>query len=84
MLNLPVLVLSVTVATLHSAIFHLLSGQTVRQLFVAWLVGLLGFAIGQGLAVTFGWWDIRIGELHLLAASVSCWVFMILARRIML
>ena len=84
MLNLPLLVLSLTIATLHSAIFHLLSGQTMRQLFFAWLIGLLGFAIGQGVAAAFGWSDIRIGELHLLAASVSCWALMILARRMML
>ncbi len=84
MLNMPLLLLSLTIATLHSAIFHLLSGQTMRQLFVAWLAGLLGFALGQGLAVAIGWRGVRIGELHLLAASASCWLFMVLARRIML
>jgi len=84
MLFIPWLVLSLTIATVYSAIFHLLSGQTMRQLFGAWLAGLLGFAVGQGLAVAFGWWDIRVGELHLLAASACCWVFMVLARRIML
>jgi hypothetical protein len=84
MLSLPLLVLSLTIATLYSAVFHLLSGQTMRQLSITWLAGLLGFALGQGLAVVIGWGDIRIGELHLLAASVSCWLFMVLARRIIL
>lgn len=84
MLYIPWLVLSLTIATLYSATFHLLSGQTMRQLFGSWLAGLLGFAVGQGVAVAFGWRDIRIGELHLLAASAFCWLFMMLARRMML
>jgi uncharacterized membrane protein YjjP (DUF1212 family) len=84
MLHLPLLVLSAVIATLYGALFHLLWGETFRELGVSWLAGLIGFAFGQALASSFNLGDIRIGELHLLAASAVCWLFMILARRVIL
>jgi uncharacterized membrane protein YjjP (DUF1212 family) len=84
MLNSPLLVLSAVIATLYSALFHLLWGQTFRELGISWLAGMVGFGLGQVLASSFGWGDIRIGELHLLAASAFCWLFMALARRLKL
>ncbi len=78
----PLLVLSVVIATLYAAIFHFFWGSTLRQLLVSWLAALLGFGVGQAIASAFSWHDILIGELHLLAASVACWLSMALARRV--
>lgn len=80
----PLLVLSVVIATLYAAVFHFFWGSTLRQLLISWLAALLGFSIGQVVASAFSWRDILIGELHLLTASVICWVSMALARRIKL
>jgi len=76
----PLLVLSLVIATLYGAVFHLLWGKTWKQLLISWAAALLGFAIGQILASAFSWRDLLIGELHLLAASVTSWLFMFLAR----
>jgi hypothetical protein len=84
MLHLPLLVLSLVIATLYSALFHLLWGKSFRELAVSWLSAVIGFGLGQALAASSGWADISIGELHLLAASLVCWVSMALARRLKL
>ena len=84
MLHLPLLVLSAVIATLYSALFHLLWGETFKELGISWLAGLIGFGLGQALASSVNWGDVRIGELHLVAASAICWLFMALARRLKL
>lgn len=82
MLNVPLLVLSLVIATLYSSLFHLRWGTTLRELFTSWVAALLGFASGQLLASAFSWRDVLIGELHLMAASIACWLFMALAKRL--
>ena len=82
MLHLPLLVLSLVIATLYGALFHLLRGQTLRELTIYWAAAVLGFASGQLLAAAFSWPDVLIGELHLVAASVASWLFMALAKRL--
>jgi hypothetical protein len=77
----PMLVLSLVIATLYAALFHLLGGKTMRDLGVTWLAAVVGFAVGQVLASALGWADPMIGELHLLAASAASWLAMALARR---
>jgi hypothetical protein len=79
--NDPLLILSLVLVTLYSALFHLLWGRTFKQLLLSWLAALLGFAVGQVLASAVGWRDLLIGELHLITASVMCWLLMALARR---
>ena len=50
MFHLPLLVLSLVIATLYSALFHLLWGRTLKQLFIYWLAAIVGFGIGQVVA----------------------------------
>lgn len=83
-LHVPLLVLSLVIATLCSALFHLLWGKTFKELAISWLSAVIGFGLGQVLASSFGWADILIGELHLLAALLVCWLLMALARRLKL
>lgn len=80
--NLPMLVLSLVIATLYSSLFHLRWGKTLRELFISWVAALLGFASGQLLASAFSWRDVLIGELHFVTATVACWLFMALAKRL--
>lgn len=80
----PLLVLSLVLATLYAAAFHLLWGKSGKGLLVSWMSAVLGFAVGQILAASLGWRDVLIGELHLLGASLFCWLFMFLASRLRL
>jgi len=82
MLNIPLLVLSLVIITSYSALFHLLWGETLKELFVYWLAALIGFSGGQLLASVFAWSDVMIGELHLLVASAICWLFMAFAKQL--
>jgi hypothetical protein len=76
----PSLILSLVVATLYAAAFHLLSGKNAKQLLITWLAALVGFAFGQAVATLLSWRDPVIGELHLVPASAASWLGMFLAR----
>ncbi|MBM4431004.1 MAG: hypothetical protein FJ026_11760 [Chloroflexi bacterium] len=82
LLRSPVVILSLVIATLYAAVFHLLWGKTLRELLLYWVTALLGFAAGQMLASRLSWRDINIGEIHLLAASAASWLGMVFARRL--
>ncbi len=84
MFSSPVLLLSLVVATLYAAAFHLLRGKSWKQLFITWLAALVGFGVGQAVATLLSLGDPLIGELHLVAASVGSWLFMFLAGTIRL
>jgi len=82
MLQSPLVVLSLVIATLYGALFHLWRGRTIQELLTYWGAAVLGFASGQLLASAFAWPDVMIGELHFVAASVASLLFMILARQL--
>ena len=84
MFSLPSLILSLVVATLYAAAFHLLRGKSGRQLLITWVAALAGFGSGQVLATLLSWRDPLIGELHLVTASAASWLFMFLARSLRL
>jgi len=79
--NYPMLVLSLVLVTLYSALFHLLWGRTFKHFVLSWLAAAVGFAVGQLLASAMGWHDLLIGELHLATASILSWLLMAFARR---
>ena len=78
----PLLVLSLVIATLYAALFHLLRGQTMRDLVLYWATSLLGFAAGHLIAAGLSWPDPLIGELHVVPASVASLLLMSFAQRI--
>jgi hypothetical protein len=82
--SLSTVVLSLAIATLYAALFHLLWGKSLKELIRHWLAALLGFGAGQLLASGLNWRDVRIGELHVLSASVFCWLSVFLVRRVRL
>jgi hypothetical protein len=84
MFSSPSLILSLVVATLYAAAFHLLGGRSGRQLLITWLAALVGFGSGQALATLLSWHDPLIGELHLVTASAISWLFMFLAKSLRL
>ena len=84
MFSSPALLLSLVVATLYAAAFHLLRGRSGKQLLITWVAALVGFGAGQVLATLLSLGDPLIGELHLLTASATSWLFMFLARSVRL
>jgi hypothetical protein len=80
--HVPLLTLSLTIATLYGALFHLLRGRTLQELLIYWVAAVAGFAGGQLLASGLSWPDVLIGELHLVAASLACWLFLAFAERL--
>jgi len=82
MVHSPLLVLSLVIATLYAALFHLLRGQTMRDLVLYWAASLIGFAAGHLIAAALSWPDPLIGELHIAPASVVSVSLMSFARRL--
>jgi len=82
MLRAPVFALSMVTATLYAALFHLLWGETLKELLISWLAAVGGLLAGQVLARVFGWPDLRIGELRFLTATLSSWLSMAFVRRL--
>jgi hypothetical protein len=82
MVHSPLLVLSLVIATLYAALFHLLRGQTMRDLVLYWAASLLGFAMGHLIASALSWPDPLIGELHVAPASVASLLLMSFAQRL--
>jgi len=80
MFSSTVVILSLVLATLYAAAFHLLWGKTGRQLVITWLAALLGFGSGQVLGILVSLSDVMIGEVHMVAASAVSWLFMYLAK----
>jgi len=76
----PALLLSLVVALLYAALFHLWQGRTLRDLRVFCLAALAGFAIGQGvgLLVRLPW--LVIGQVHMLEASLFSWLALLIAK----
>lgn len=84
MFSTPALILALVVATLYAAAMHLLGGRTGRQLLVTWIAAVVGFGVGQVLATLLAWRDPLVGELHMVTASATSWLFMFLARSLRL
>ena len=84
MISSPSLVLWLILSTLYAAAFHILVGQTWRELFISWLAALVGFLCGQLLALLAGWPDLVIGQIRLVSSFVGSLLSVFLARRLRL
>jgi hypothetical protein len=82
MVHTPLLALSLVIATLYAAVFHLLRGQTMRDLVLYWGASLVGFAVGHLIAAALSLPDPLIGELHVAPASLASLLSMALAQRL--
>lgn len=78
----PALILSLLLAGLYIALFHLLWGQDRAELARYGLMGLLGFGLGQLLAGALDSRRWMIGEVHLLEGTIFCWVCLFIAKRL--
>jgi hypothetical protein len=78
----PTIVLALVLATLYAGLFHLLLGGGFRLLAVDWAASVVGMLAGQLAANLLAWEGPCIGELHVVASSVTAWIAMTLAHRL--
>jgi len=80
MFQLPALALSVLIASILSVVFFIWSGKTARDLAAYWVAGVLGFLVGQWLAVALGFHFIVLGQVHLVEGGVLCILSLFVAK----
>jgi len=73
------LVLGFLISTIYGALFHLLVGGKPRRLLLYVLASWIGFVLGHFLGDLLGIEALKLGTIHLLAASIGSWTALILA-----
>lgn len=76
----PAAVLSLIIGGIYSALFHLMYGRTLKDLAIFSIAGIVGFGVGQAIAVIFDWQFFSIGTLHIFEATAMCWLALYLIR----
>ena len=76
----PALLLSVLIASIYGALFHLWRGRTFRELPLYLIASGLGFALGQLAGNLFGLDIFAIGPIHIIEASLGSWVMLFIAK----
>ncbi len=66
----PYILLSLLLGGAYGTAFHLWRGKTIRDLIVYFLTGIIGFGLGQAIAVLLDFNLFLIGPIHLLEATV--------------
>jgi len=76
----PALALSLTLATLYAALFHLWKGEAGSELALYWLASVIGFGLGQlgGLHSPFP--SLLIGKLHVVEATLGAWLLLFVVK----
>ena len=78
----PALLLSLVIALIYAALFHLWQGRTLRDLGVFALAAVVGFAAGQGVGqlTHFEW--LVVGQVHMVEGSLFSWMALLIANRL--
>jgi hypothetical protein len=80
MLQLPALVLSLLLASAYAAIFYVMAGRKLRDLFLFWTASVLGFSLGQVAADMLDSLPWTIGEVHIVEATVGALLLLFVAN----
>lgn len=80
MLQAPTLLLSLVLASIYAAAFHLWLGRRLRDLFFFWLASVVGFASGQIASYLLEIVPWTIGQVHVVEATLISVLFLVLAR----
>jgi hypothetical protein len=80
MFQLPALVLSVLIASIESVIFFIWQGKTVRAFAAYWVAGVLGFLLGQGLAIALNFSFLMLGQIHIVEGVVVCAIALVVVK----
>ncbi|MBK9054120.1 MAG: hypothetical protein IPL78_25365 [Chloroflexi bacterium] len=74
------LIFAFLLATAYGAGFHLLVGGPVRRIPTYIIASWLGFTIGHFVGAVLGITWFKLGTVHLLTASLTAWIMLVLAR----
>jgi uncharacterized membrane protein YfcA len=66
MFQLPAVVLSIVIASICAVLFYIWQGKTPRNLAAYWVGSVLGFWIGQVIAISLDWPFPTLGQVHLI------------------
>ncbi|MEZ4733531.1 MAG: hypothetical protein R3E79_41070 [Caldilineaceae bacterium] len=77
---LPALVLGCLFCLGYAALLHLWVGRNLHDLLLSLLMAVIGFGFGQVIGFLIQTSLFQIGQLHLLEASIGCWLLMVVAR----
>ena len=80
MINIPSILFAAILSTLYGAGFHLWRGGSAGRLLLFLVLSWAGFASGQVLANKLGWMFDLYGQTHLVVASLSSLVFLIIGN----
>ena len=69
----PAVILSLLVGGFHTALFMFLHGRGGGQLYIAYVAAALGAWAGDAIGGRLSIDPIRIGDFHVIAASVVAW-----------
>ena len=78
MIQEPSLVLSLLLASVYAAAFHLWKGRRLRDLLFYWLASVLGFAAGHLVGEKLALVPWTLGQIHIIEATVGAFLFLFL------
>jgi hypothetical protein len=78
--SLPMVLLSIVLASLYAGVFQLMKGKTAAELPLFWGVSLIGFVTGQLAAYSLRTSVLMIGEVHLLEGTAASLAFLAIVR----
>jgi hypothetical protein len=78
----PALLLGVLLSIAYASLLHLWGGRSLRDLLIYMAAAAGGFAVGQLLGVLLQLPLPRIGQVHIVEASIFAWLALIGAREL--
>jgi hypothetical protein len=76
----PALVLGVLLVVGYAALLHLWGGRSLQELFLYLASAAIGFAVGQLVGMLLQMPLPRIGQIHVVEASIFAWLALLGAR----
>jgi hypothetical protein len=80
----PALLLGIVLCVIYAGLLHLWKGRTLRDLLLYLVASAGGFAIGQLLGILLQIPLPRIGQVHVVEATIFAWVALIGMRELTL
>lgn len=76
----PYFLLSILLGGIYGSAFQFWFGKNVKDVIFYVVVGIVGFGLGQALAGLTGWHYVMIGPLHVVEATLICWLTLFISR----
>ena len=80
MVSAPTMVVFLGLSTAYALLFHFIGGRNIQQLILFWLVSVLGFGLGFGVAGLLGVHLFLLGGVPVIEASLGAVLLLLVAR----